>query len=80
MTNETAKISDAELNAFCDGELSDSESQRVAGAIEADPELRAKMAQIMGDIANLRAASEREEIDPATAALASRLGGAIERR
>ncbi|MEL6576103.1 MAG: anti-sigma factor [Pseudomonadota bacterium] len=77
---EITKISEAELNAFCDGELSDSESARVAAAIEADPALRAKMARLMGDIAALRAAATPEETDPATEALAARLGSALERR
>lgn len=80
MTIEKIKISDAELNAFCDGELDEKDSARVAAAIEADPELREKMARIMGDIAALRAAADAEQVDPATEALAERLGSVVEKK
>lgn len=73
-------ISEAELNAFCDGELEETESARIAAAIEADPALRARMSRIMGDIASLRAAGEPVEDDPATRVLAERLETAVVRR
>ncbi|MEM8761488.1 MAG: anti-sigma factor [Pseudomonadota bacterium] len=74
------KISDAELNAFCDGELDEKDSAKVAAAIEADPALRRRMAEMMSDIAALRTASEAEKVDPATEALAARLSSAVDRR
>ena len=80
MTGETQTISEAELNAFCDGELDDAANARVARALEADPALRARMAEIMSDIAAMREAAERERVDPATEALAARLGAAVERK
>ncbi|MEM6972824.1 MAG: anti-sigma factor [Pseudomonadota bacterium] len=80
MTSNGAAISEAELNAFCDGELNEAEAARVAAAIEADPALRARMARIMGDLAALRAAAEPEVDDPATLLLAERLSGAVARR
>ncbi|MEM7496463.1 MAG: anti-sigma factor [Pseudomonadota bacterium] len=80
MKTGTTVISDAELNAFCDGELDDKECARVAAAIEADPALRARMAEMMSDIAALRSAGDAEDVDPATEVLAARLGSAVERR
>ncbi|MEL6265765.1 MAG: hypothetical protein AAFR52_08970, partial [Pseudomonadota bacterium] len=77
---ETRTISEAELNAFCDGELDDAESARIAAAIEADPALRARMSRIMSDIAALRAVGEADAEDPATAALATRLESVARRR
>ncbi|MEL6196789.1 MAG: anti-sigma factor [Pseudomonadota bacterium] len=77
---DKATISDAELHAFCDGELDEKDMARVAAAIEDEPSLRAKMAQIMGDIADLRSAADSEKVDPATMALAERLSTTVEKR
>ncbi|MEM6488158.1 MAG: hypothetical protein AAF677_07795 [Pseudomonadota bacterium] len=79
-TTTPGSVTDAELNAFCDGELNEDETVRIAAAIEADAALRVRMAQMMGDIAALRAVSEPEGDDAATAALAEKLGQRVQRR
>lgn len=73
-------VTDAELHAFCDGELDEAESARVAAALEADGVLRARMSNILSDAARLAEASEPERDDPATEALAAKLGAALDRK
>jgi anti-sigma factor RsiW len=69
-----AVVSEAELGAFCDGELDDAAAARVEAALQADPALRAEMARLMRERAALSGDAEvREAPDPAVAALASRL-------
>ncbi|MEO1369660.1 MAG: diguanylate cyclase, partial [Acidobacteriota bacterium] len=65
---------------FCDGELDEAESARVAAALEADGVLRARMSNILSDAALLAEASEPERDDPATEALAAKLGAALDRK
>lgn len=73
-------VSEAELGAFCDGELDDASAARVEAALQRDPALRAEMARMMRERAALSGGSEREPPDPAVAALATRLAGRLRGR
>jgi len=66
-------ISYVELSAFCDGALSVTDMERVATALETDPDLRQRMAEIMADRDALRQDDTPPPRHGAVEALAARL-------
>lgn len=80
MSGHGQQISYVELSAFCDGALSVKDMERVAEALETDPELRATMSKLMADRDALLTDTDVEPNDASVDALAARLQDTIDRQ
>ena len=68
-TMPPAPLSDADVHAFVDGQLSPDRAERVAAAVASNPELAARVADIRQRNAQLRAALDPVLAEPIPARL-----------
>lgn len=73
------KVSNAELAAYVDGEITGAEAERIEEALLHDPALRAELSRMTVERESLKAALQESEAapDPAISALAERLDGRL---